>query len=211
MLCLCCAVLCCGLHTMLAVGVTHSADWLQNGLRPLHICCLRSLPRATHILLEYNADFTLACEAGYTPLHYACLSGDAECAGMLKRMGASLQAINRVGHQRAHTMGCRCPPRLMLRFAGAPMCVLRQAGHMPLECADSTGYPILRTVLDRVRRLGGCANGDAALMLWLPQAINLRDEALVRAKRFYVKQMEGGTCGVHQHSPDTHLVNTCVG
>jgi len=35
-------------------------------------------------------------QAGYTPLHYACLNGSAKCAKLLRQVGASIEVKNRV-------------------------------------------------------------------------------------------------------------------
>ena len=35
-------------------------------------------------------------QAGYTPLHYACLAGSVECAVLLRKMGANVEVTNRV-------------------------------------------------------------------------------------------------------------------
>ena len=41
----------------------------QNGMRPLHMCCMRGLHAPTELLLEYAADHAVRCDVRGVPRH----------------------------------------------------------------------------------------------------------------------------------------------
>ena len=112
-------------------------------------------------------------QAGYTPLHYACLAGQDEAAMMLRRCDTDVTIVNR-------------------------------ANHTALQCAASTGNRALAVRIDRyVQHRVTTAQDTCMARMRVPlthaflavalvsRAIGVREEAVLRAKRFYVHLFEG--------------------
>lgn len=68
-----------------------------EGNTPLHYACLKSYRDIVNLLLDSEADATIANNLSETPLHAASRSGNKEIIGKLVQYGADIDATDSEG------------------------------------------------------------------------------------------------------------------
>ena len=102
-----------------------------EGNTPLHYACLKSYRDIVNLLLDSEADATIANNLSETPLHAASRSGNKEIIGKLVQYGADIDATDSEG---------RTPLIRLLdnRRTDAAMFLIEQGADT--EIADNTGH-----------------------------------------------------------------------
>lgn len=120
-----------------------------EGNTPLHYACLKGYRDIVNLLLDSEADATIANNLSETPLHAASRSGNKEIIGKLVQYGADIDATDSDGRTPLIRLldNRRTDAALFLIEQGADTEIADNTGHKAIDYATAQG---LRTVVERL-------------------------------------------------------------
>ena len=120
-----------------------------EGNTPLHYACLKGYRDIVNLLLDSEADATIANNLSETPLHAASRSGNKEIIGKLVQYGADIDATDSDGRTPLIRLldNRRTDTALFLIEQGADTEIADNTGHKAIDYATAQG---LRTVVERL-------------------------------------------------------------
>ena len=134
-----------------------------EGNTPLHYACLKSYRDIVNLLLDSEADATIANNLSETPLHAASRSGNKEIIGKLVQYGADIDATDSEGRTPLIRLldNRRTDAAMFLIEQGADTEIADNTGHKAIDYATARG---LREVVGRLSAEGTTdAHGNTPL------------------------------------------------
>lgn len=112
-----------------------------EGNTPLHYACLKGFRDIVNMLLEHDADVSVANNCAETPLHVAARSGNKEIIGKLIQYGADQDATDKDGRTPLICLldNKRTDAALFLIEQGADTEMADNTGHKAIDYATAHG------------------------------------------------------------------------
>ena len=112
-----------------------------EGNTPLYYACLKGLRDIVGLLLDSDADVSIANNCSETPLHAAARSGNKEIIGKLVQYGADLDATDKEGCTSLIRLlnNKRSDAALFLIEQGADTEIADNSGHRAIDYATAHG------------------------------------------------------------------------